>query len=55
MNYKKKISKISLFLNNLSIKIVQNNLNYYHDFNNKKNGSRKESDIRWKLIKKKNH
>lgn len=53
MNYKKKISKISLFLNNLSVKIVKNDLNYYHNFNNKKNGSRKESDIRWKLIKKK--
>jgi hypothetical protein len=52
MNYKKKISKLSSFLYNLSIKFIKKDLKYYQNFENKKNGSRKETDQRWRLIKK---
>lgn len=53
MNYKKKIPILSRILNNLSQKIIIRNFNFYQNSGNKYKGSRKETDTRVKVIKKK--
>ena len=52
MIYKKKIPNLSRILNQLSQKIIINNFDFYQNSENKNNGSRKETDVRVKIIKK---
>lgn len=53
MNYKKKIPNLSRIFNQLSHKIIINNLDFYQNSGCNDNGSRKETDVRVKVIKKK--
>lgn len=53
MNYKKKVPKFSRLLIDYAQKIIINNHNFYQDNTNKNKKSRKETDVRIKMIKKK--
>ena len=53
MDYKKKLPKISKYLNQISKKYLEKKIKLYQDLSSQNSGSRIQTEKRWRLIKKK--
>ena len=53
MDYKKKLPKLSKYLNQISKKYLEKKIKLYQDLSSQNSGSRIQTEKRWRLIKKK--